>query len=100
LRLCGARNIFSDLDTAAPAVTREAAVLRDPDLILVSAPPTAASEWIAEWRRYPTLKAVRGGRLFEFSDERMDRMGPSVIEATASLCELVDRARVSVAKQN
>ena len=30
LELCGADNIFADLETAAPAVTREAAVLRNP----------------------------------------------------------------------
>src|SRR6185295_187329 len=34
LALCGATNVFADLTTAAPAVTREAAVLRDPQLIL------------------------------------------------------------------
>lgn len=96
LRLCGARNVFDDLDTAAPAVTREAAMLRDPQLILVSAPPQAAEEWVTEWRRFPALQAVRSGQLQVFSDERMDRMGPSVIEATASLCEVVDRARSPV----
>ena len=41
LKLCGAVNIFDDLGTAAPAVTREAVVLRDPELILASAPPAA-----------------------------------------------------------
>jgi iron complex transport system substrate-binding protein len=81
LRLCGASNIFGDLETAAPAVTREAA------------PPQAAAEWIADWGRYPTLSAVRDGHVVAYADERMDRMGPSVIEATASLCELIDRAR-------
>jgi iron complex transport system substrate-binding protein len=93
LELCGATNIFADLQTAAPAVTREAAVLRDPDLIIVSAPPQAGAEWIEQWRRFPTLSAVRKGRVLAYSDERMDRMGPSVLAAAASLCELVDRAR-------
>lgn len=96
LALCGATNIFADLQTAAPAVTREAAVLRDPDLIIVSAPPQAGTEWIEQWRRFPTLRAVRNGRVLAFSDERMDRMGPSVLAAAASLCELVDRARAPV----
>ena len=59
LQLCGAINIFSDLETAAPAVTREAAVLRDPELILASSPPGAADEWLAEWRRYPAMTAVQ-----------------------------------------
>jgi iron complex transport system substrate-binding protein len=93
LAVCGAVNVFGDLGTAAPAVTREAAVLRDPELIIASAPPGATHEWIAEWRRFPRVSAVRDGQLVGFSDERIDRMGPSVIAATASLCEIVDRAR-------
>jgi len=97
LAVCGARNIFADLDTAAPAVTREAAILRDPDLILISAPPAAADEWRAEWRKFPSLRAVREDRLVSYADDRMDRMGPSVIDATAGLCELVDRARAAPA---
>jgi iron complex transport system substrate-binding protein len=93
LQICGATNVFAELSTAAPAVTREAAVLRDPDLILVSAPPESASEWLAQWRRIPTLRAVRDGRIVAYADERMDRMGPSLIEATAGLCRVVDGAR-------
>jgi iron complex transport system substrate-binding protein len=93
LALCGAVNIFGELGTAAPAVTREAAVLRDPQLILASAPPGSAQEWLAEWRKFPGLTAVRNGQLASFSDERIDRMGPSVIAATGSLCEVIDRAR-------
>jgi iron complex transport system substrate-binding protein len=95
LQICGARNIFADLETAAPAVTREAAIVRDPDLILISAPPAPAAEWQGEWHKFPTVRAVRDGRILTYLDERMDRMGPSVVDATVSLCELVDRARSS-----
>jgi iron complex transport system substrate-binding protein len=97
LNVCGATNVFADLSTAAPAVTREAAVMRDPDLILVSAPPAPAEEWRAQWRKFPTLSAVRAGHVLSYADERMDRMGPSVIDATASLCELIDRTRGQLA---
>ena len=97
LTLCGATNIFADLSTAAPAVTREAAVLRNPDLILVSAPPASAEEWRAAWARFPTLHAVRNQRVLPYTDERMDRMGPSVVDATAGLCEVIDRARAAPA---
>jgi iron complex transport system substrate-binding protein len=93
LQLCGATNVFAELSTAAPAVTREAAVLRNPDLILVSAPPESAAGWIAEWRRIPTLRAVQAGKLVAYADERMDRMGPSLIEATEGLCKVIDAAR-------
>ena len=39
LRTCGATNVFAELSTAAPAVTREAALLRDPELIIISHRP-------------------------------------------------------------
>jgi vitamin B12 transport system substrate-binding protein len=93
LQVCGARNIFADLETAAPAVTREAAIVRDPDLILISAPPEPAKEWQAEWHKLPGVRAVREQRILTYLDERMDRMGPSVIDATRNLCELIERAR-------
>jgi len=93
LKLCGAVNVFADLGTAAPAVTREAVVLRNPELILASAPPGAADEWLAEWQKFPALAAVRDRHLVKYVDERIDRMGPSVIAATGSLCAVIDGAR-------
>jgi iron complex transport system substrate-binding protein len=93
LQLCGATNVFADLNTAAPAVTREAALTRDPELIMASGPASAAADWLAEWRKFPTLAAVRAGQLVAYTDDRIDRMGPSVIPATASLCAIIDRAR-------
>jgi iron complex transport system substrate-binding protein len=98
LAQCGASNVFGDVSTAAPAVTREAAVLRNPELILASAPPGAADEWLAEWRKFPALDAVRAGHLVKYTDERIDRMGPSVIAATAHLCEVIDAARTPAAR--
>ena len=95
LTLCGAVNIFADLSTAAPAVTREAAVLRKPELIIASAPPGAADDWLAEWRKIPALAAVRDRQLVRHVDERIDRMGPSVIAATGNLCAVIDKARVA-----
>ena len=93
LRLCGAVNVFADLGTAAPAVTREAVVLRNPELILASAPPGAADDWLAEWQKFPAMAAVRDRQLVKYVDERIDRMGPSVIAATGNLCAVIDKAR-------
>jgi ABC-type Fe3+-hydroxamate transport system substrate-binding protein len=93
LKLCGAVNVFAELGTAAPAVTLEAVVARDPELILASAPSEPAQQWIEAWRRFPSVTAVRHGALVSYTDERIDRMGPSVVSATANLCEVIDRAR-------
>jgi iron complex transport system substrate-binding protein len=93
LRLCGARNVFADLHEAAPAVSIEAVVARDPQVIVATAQGTSSAPWLEEWRRFPQLSAVRSGKLFAIDDPRLVRLGPSVVPATESLCELLERAR-------
>jgi iron complex transport system substrate-binding protein len=93
LRLCGARNVFGDLKEPAPVVDVEAVIARNPDMIIAAAPPGAAAAWLAEWKPFGTLKAVRAGGLVAFEDERLTGLGPSALAATQSLCELIDARR-------
>ena len=93
LSLCGARNVFADLPEPSPLVDVEAVIGRDPDIILAAAPPGEGAAWVADWRRFPSLRAVRSGRVIAFEDQGLSRMGPSVIDATEKLCRTI--ARVS-----
>ena len=86
LRVCGARNVFADLPQRAPAIGIGAVIARNPDIIIAVAPPGRGTSWLAQWRRFPSLRAVRTGRLLDFEDQRLSRLGPGVIGATASLC--------------
>jgi iron complex transport system substrate-binding protein len=89
LRICGARNVFEDLPQAAPAVSVEAVIGRNPDLIIAAAPPGKGAAWLASWRRFPMLRAVRSGRLIDFEDQGLSGLGPGAIEATAALCRKI-----------
>lgn len=86
LRVCGARNVFGDLPESAPAIGVEAVLARNPDIIIATAPPGKGASWLAEWKRFPSLRAVRTGRLMAFEDERLVGLGPGVIDATAAMC--------------
>jgi iron complex transport system substrate-binding protein len=92
LRLCGARNVFGDLRDFGPAIDVEAVVARNPDIIVAAAPPGAGPEWLADWRRFATLHAVRNGNLITFEDQRLTRLGPSVVSATEALCKVLAAA--------
>jgi iron complex transport system substrate-binding protein len=92
LRLCGARNAFGELRDLAPAIDVEAVVARNPDIIVAAAPPGAGPEWLADWKRFTTLRAVRAGNLITFEDPRLVRLGPSIVDATESLCKLLAAA--------
>jgi iron complex transport system substrate-binding protein len=91
LRLCGALNVFADLKEQGPSVDTEAVIGRDPQIIVAVAPPGVSQEWLAEWKRFGTLRAVRDGRLVPFEDQRLSRLGPSAVAGTEALCEAINR---------
>jgi iron complex transport system substrate-binding protein len=91
LAICGARNVFADLPEAGPLVDTEAVIGRDPDIIIAAAPPGEGAAWLADWKRFATLTAVRSGRLVVFEDQALSRLGPSVIDATEGLCRAIAR---------
>ncbi len=93
LELCGARNVFADLPEPAPLVDTEAIIARNPDIIVAASPPGESAAWVADWQRFGSLAAVRGGRVVAFEDQGLSRLGPSVLDATESLCRTI--ARVS-----
>jgi iron complex transport system substrate-binding protein len=93
VRICGARNVFADLPEAGPVVDIEAVIARNPDIILVLAPPGEGAAWAADWQRFPNLAAVRAQRVVSFEDQALSRLGPSVVGATEKLCRAL--ARVS-----
>lgn len=95
LRLCGAKNLFGDLKEQGPAVDIEAVIARDPDVIVAAAPTGSAAAWLADWKRFPRMRAVRSGRLIAFEDDRFSRLGPSAVAATEALCKRLAVARSS-----
>ena len=92
LTACGFRNVFGDLKELGPVISTEAVIARNPDIIVVAAPPGEGASWLAEWKRFGSLNAVHTGRLVAFEDQRLSRLGPSVVLATEALCKALATA--------
>ena len=92
LTSCGVRNVFGDLKELGPVISTEAVIARNPDIIVASAPPGEGASWLAEWKRFGSLNAVRTGRLVAFEDQGLNRLGPSVVLATEALCKALAAA--------
>ena len=88
---CGGRNIFDDIDYPAPIVEFEEIRKRNPEVIVMVAPPVTARGWRERWQPFKEVAAVRDGRIHAFQDPRLDRMGPSAIGAVEGFCATLAR---------
>jgi len=80
LAVCGAHNIFSDLDLPAPQVSVESVLQRKPQMILAT-----DQAQLDAWKAWP----VAQGRLVLVDDKGLERPSGQMIEATARLCGLI-----------
>jgi iron complex transport system substrate-binding protein len=87
IHACGYRSLYEDLTDPGPAVTLESVLARDPQVILALAPDAISGrDWVAAWRAYPSMRAVRSGRVIAWTDQRLSRLGPSIVDAAEDLC--------------
>jgi iron complex transport system substrate-binding protein len=91
IELCGGENIFVDLNMLAPAISVEAVLERDPQVMLAST--DAGEDAFAEWRRWPDLTAVRFSNQFLMPADEIGRATPRLLAAGESLCLALQTAR-------
>ena len=96
ISLCGGKNIFSDLDTLAPAVSMESVLLRNPQVILAGS--VGDSNPLEYWHNYPQMLAVSLGNLFILDSELLGRAGPRLADGAAQVCHALDLARGNLAE--
>lgn len=94
MRACGGVGGFDTLAALTPAVSREAVLTFDPQLIVHGEPQGAA---LAGWQALPRIDAVRHGRLYSVDGKALTRMSPRFVAAAGALCELIDQTRRAVA---
>lgn len=85
--LCGGENIFARLKTLVPAVTLEAVLAANPEVIINGG--HGSQDWRERWRRWPSLAALRTGDLLEVNPDLLQRSGPRVLEGAEVLCQLL-----------
>jgi iron complex transport system substrate-binding protein len=91
LRLCGGENIFAGLPAAAPVVSVEGVLQKNPEAIFATAEKNYGG--VGMWKPYGTLLAVRNDNLFTIDGNLLNRSGPRMIAGAAMLCEKLELAR-------
>jgi iron complex transport system substrate-binding protein len=90
LEICGASNVFKDLDGVAPVVSWEQVYARDPDVVVGASSAASAEEFRANWRSRGTLAAVKAERLVFVDADRIQRLTARTPDGIAALCAGID----------
>ena len=96
ITLCGGRNIFADITLVAPKVSTEAVLARNPSAIIASGMDIHRPEWLDDWKRWPSLTAIKHGNLFFVPPELLQRHTPRALLGAQMLCEQIAVARDSL----
>jgi iron complex transport system substrate-binding protein len=93
IRLCGGVNVFERLSQMAPAVSVEAVLAADPEVIVASGVDEARPDWLDTWRRWPHLTAAARDNLFFIAPDLIQRHTPRLLEGAEQLCRDLETAR-------
>jgi iron complex transport system substrate-binding protein len=89
---CGGSNVFADVPTLTATVSWEAAVQRDPELVVSAGAPGERGK-PGRWAEFKRVSAVRHGEFGHVEGDLLDRSGPRFVDGARELCEAIDHAR-------
>ncbi|MAC33099.1 MAG: cobalamin-binding protein [Haliea sp.] len=97
IRLCGGRNSFTDAIALVPKISLESILLRDPDVIVASGMGEEHPEWVDDWRRFPSLRAVQNQQLYFIPPSLLQRHSTRILDGAEQLCGFLEEARAGPA---
>jgi iron complex transport system substrate-binding protein len=83
LALCGGRNVFDDIESASPVVSREAVLLRAPEVVVGG---SDAPGLLQQWQRFAALPAVRNNGFVRVDADLLHRPTPRLLDGVEALC--------------
>jgi ABC-type Fe3+-hydroxamate transport system substrate-binding protein len=86
LALAGGDNVAADAEPGYPRYSLERVLRQAPEVIIMGTHTDERTDdpW-RDWRRFPTLPAVRDGRLVTVDGDLIFRPGPRAVEAAQTL---------------
>ena len=94
ISICGGINIYNDQFAVAPIINIESILERNPNVIIASGLSDARPEWLDDWLKWGSLKAVQNNNLFYVPPDHIQRHTLRLLLGIERICEHLDIARV------
>ena len=93
IELCGGQNIYADAIAVSPTVNIESVLERNPQAIIASGMAEERPDWLDEWKRWSTLRAVKKDALFFVHPDHIQRHTTRLLLAAQTICDQLDVLR-------
>jgi iron complex transport system substrate-binding protein len=92
IEFCGGTNVFGNLSARAPRIAIESILSINPDVIIIGINDQRI-DWADNWKKWPSLKAVKNQRVFTINADLIVRQTPRILQGTRLMCEYIDSVR-------
>lgn len=91
---CGGKNIFADIPAIAAAVSLEAIIAADPEVIIAPFDDRDQTDWQSMWQRFDGVAAVREGNLINVNRDAVSRSSLRLADAAEQICSQLHAIRM------
>ena len=95
IELCGGRNVFADLSALAPNISLEPVLRKDPEVVIAGNSALNYPNWKDDWKRWPSLRAVKNDHLFYINPDIIQRHTPRILQGAEVLCQQLEQVRIA-----
>lgn len=98
INLCGGRNVFFSQQILAPKISLESVLQENPEVVVAGNSALNHPNWKDDWKKWPSLKAVKNDHLFYINPDIIQRHTPRILQGADVLCQQLEsvRAKFSV----
>ena len=93
IRVCGGRNVFSNLGALTPMVSPEAVLAANPEAIVTSGGEAGNATGFGMWSKLPSLLATRRQNFVLLNSDTISRQSDRILDGAQALCDELERVR-------
>jgi len=91
--LCGGENVFAHVPVLAPVISLEELLISNPEVIMGGARETDKQRWLAQWKKWSALSAVKKNNLYFIDPDLLSRQTSRMLQGAKQVCLMLEQAR-------
>jgi iron complex transport system substrate-binding protein len=93
IQLCGGEQLFASEKVLVPAVSREAVIKANPEIIFTAVDSTKMNTDWSMWSSFPQLAATKNNAFIDLDGDIISRPSPRIMQGAQKICAEINKVR-------